>query len=314
MLQGREEWSRPENRPKRHSRHANRIRPEVQAFFSSNAWTFPTGTLGTLTREAHERAAAVVGTLAELRARCAELPGALPFAAGLRGDQVRVIAEVKRASPSKGDIAPGLDAVAQAQAYERGGAAAISVLTEPSRFGGALDDLRRVSGAVRIPVIRKDFLVHPAQLWEARAAGASAALLIVRSLALDELPRLVDAAAEAGLATLVEVRDLGELDRALAVNATVIGVNNRNLETLVIDPATAPGLIPCIPASCVAVAESGMRTAADVSPAAAAGADAILVGSAISAAADPTAEVRSLTATPRRSSPRDAAAARACRS
>lgn len=284
----------------------------MQAFFSSTAWTVPTGTLGTLTREAHERAASSVGRLAELRARCADLPPALPFAAALRGPLVRVIAEVKRASPSKGDIAPGLDAVAQAQAYERGGASAVSVLTEPTRFGGSLADLQRVGAAVGIPAIRKDFLVHPVQLWEARAAGASAALLIVRSLAPDELPRLMDAAAEAGLATLVEIRDLGELDRALAVNAVVIGVNNRNLETLVIDPATAPGLIPCIPASCVAVAESGMRVPGDVAPAAAAGADAILVGSAISAASDPAAEVRALAALPRRALPRDAAAARAC--
>ncbi len=284
----------------------------MQAFFSSTVWTFPTGTLGTLTREAHERAGTVAGTIAELRARCAAPPPALPFAAGLRGEQVQVIAEVKRASPSKGDIAPGLDAVAQAQAYERGGAAAISVLTEPTRFGGALADLQRVSADVRIPAIRKDFLVHPVQLWEARAAGASAALLIVRSLAPDELPRLIEAAAEAGLATLVEIRDLGELDRALAVNAPVIGVNNRNLETLVIDPATAPGLIPCIPASGIAVAESGMRLPADVAPAARAGADAILVGSAISAAADPVAEVHALASIPRRSAPRDAAAARAC--
>jgi indole-3-glycerol phosphate synthase len=113
------------------------------------------------------------------------------------------------------------------------------------------------------------------------------------------------------LATLVEIRDLGELDRALAVNATVIGVNNRNLETLVIDPATAPGLIPCIPDTCVAVAESGMRTVADVGPAAAAGADAILVGSAISAAADPATEVRLLGGIARRGAPRDAQVARA---
>jgi indole-3-glycerol phosphate synthase len=282
----------------------------VQAFFSSTPWTFPTGTLGTLTREAHERAAAVSSALAELRARAAEAAPALPFAPTLRDEQVRVIAEVKRASPSKGAIAPGLDAVAQAQAYAKGGAAAVSVLTEPTRFGGALADLAAVSRAVPIPAIRKDFLVHPVQLWEARAAGASAALLIVRSLSPDELSRLMDAAAEAGLATLVEVRDLGELDRALAVHATVIGVNNRNLETLVIDPATAPGLIPCIPPECVAVAESGMRTVADVGPAAAAGADAILVGSAISAASDPAAEVRELAAVLRRLDARDAAAAR----
>ncbi|GAB1341261.1 indole-3-glycerol phosphate synthase TrpC [Gemmatimonas sp.] len=283
----------------------------MQAFFSSTPWTFPIGTLGTLTTDAHARAAAVVGSLSEWRARAADAPPVVPFAAALRGDLVRIIAEVKRASPSKGDIAPNLDAVQQAAAYQAGGAAAISVLTEPSRFGGSLDDLAAVSRAVTIPVIRKDFLVHPVQLWEARAAGASAALLIVRSLAPDELPRLMDAASEVGLAMLVEVRDLGELDRALAVQATVIGVNNRNLETLVIDPTTAPGLIPCIPDACIAVAESGMRTLADVAPAAAAGADAILVGSAISAASDPTADVRRLGSVARNSARRDAQAARA---
>jgi len=119
----------------------------VQAFFSSNAWTFPAGTLGTLTREAHDRAASSAGALRELRARGVDLPPALPFATALRGAYIRVIAEVKRASPSKGDIAPGLDATAQAQAYERGGASAVSVLTEPTRFGGALVDLERVAAA-----------------------------------------------------------------------------------------------------------------------------------------------------------------------
>jgi indole-3-glycerol phosphate synthase len=198
----------------------------------------------------------------------------------------------------------------QAAAYVAGGAAAISVLTEPTRFGGTLADLRDVSHAVPVPVIRKDFLVHPVQLWEARAAGASAALLIVRSLSPDELPRLMDAAAEAGLSTLVEVRTLGELDRALAAGATVIGVNNRDLETLVIDPATAPALIPCIPAECIAVAESGMRTPVDLAPAAAAGADAVLVGSAISAAADPAAVVRALAGVARSLSSRNAEQAR----
>ena len=282
----------------------------MQAFFSSAPWSFPSGTLGALTREAHERAGAVAGTLAELRARVHDQPPARPFAAPLRGPCLRVIAEVKRASPSKGAIAPGLDASMQAAAYVAGGAAAISVLTEPTRFGGDLADLRNVSQAVRVPVIRKDFLVHPVQLWEARAAGASVALLIVRSLSPDELPRLMDAAAEAGLATLVEVRTLGELDRALAAGATVIGVNNRDLETLVIDPATAPALVPCIPAECIAVAESGMRTPVDLAPAAVAGADAVLVGSAISAAADPAAEVRALAGVARTVSSRDAEEAR----
>jgi indole-3-glycerol phosphate synthase len=271
----------------------------VQGLFSSGPWTFPEGTLGTLTRDAHERAAAVAPRLADLQARARNTAPALPFATALRGEQVRVIAEVKRASPSKGAIAPGLDAVEQARAYVAGGAAAISVLTEPTRFGGALEDLARVSAAVTVPAIRKDFLVHPVQLWEARAHGASAALLIVRSLSPDELPRLMDAAAEAQLATLVEVRDEAELERALAVHAAVIGVNNRNLETLVIDPTTAPRVIAHIPASVVAVAESGMRTVADVEPSAVAGADAILVGSAISASSDPASDVRALAAVPR---------------
>lgn len=272
----------------------------MQAFSSSAPWTFPEGTLGALTREAHLRAAAVLPQLAEVRAAALDAPPALPFSGALRGDHVRVIAEVKRASPSKGAIAPGLDAADQAAAYVRGGAAAISVLTEPTRFGGTLADLAAVARAVTVPVIRKDFLVHPVQIWEARAAGASAVLLIVRALSPDELRQLMTAAAEAGVATLVEIRDLGELERALAVGAAVIGVNNRNLETLVIDPATAPQVIPQIPAACIAVAESGMRTAADVLPAANAGADAILVGSAISASSDPAADVRRLAVIARR--------------
>jgi len=282
----------------------------VQVFSSARRWTFPEGTLGALTREAHERAAAVSGTLAELRDRAADAAPSRPFGATMRGDRLRVIAEVKRASPSKGAIAPGLDAAEQARAYVAGGAAAISVLTEPTRFGGTLGDLAAVAGTVAVPVIRKDFLVHPVQLWEARAAGASAALLIVRSLSDDDLVRLMHTAADAGLATLVEVRDLGELDRALAAGATVIGVNNRNLETLVIDPATAPAIIPCIPAVCIAVAESGMRTPDDLIAAASVGADAVLVGSAISAAANPEGEVRQLAAVPRRMAPRDADRAR----
>jgi indole-3-glycerol phosphate synthase len=266
----------------------------VQAFSFAGEWTFPGGTLGALTRDAHARAAAVLSQLPDLQARARDQQAAWPFASALRGPAIRVIAEVKRASPSKGPIAPGLDATAQARAYVAGGAAAISVLTEPSRFGGDLADLTAVSAAVAAPAIRKDFLVHPVQLWEARAHGASAALLIVRALSPDELRAMMAAAAEAGLATLVEIRDEAELARALEVGAQVIGVNNRNLETLVIDTATAPRIIPAIPATCVAVAESGMRTVEDVAPAALAGADAILVGSAVSASNDPTADVRHL--------------------
>jgi len=213
---------------------------------------------------------------------------------------VAVIAEVKRASPSKGPIAPGLDAPVQAVRYVRGGAAAISILTEPTRFGGSLDDLRAVAAAVPVPVIRKDFLVHPVQLLEARVAGAAAALLIVRALAPDLLPRLVEAGRGCGLALLVEVRTEGEVARALAAGADILGVNNRDLETLVIDPATAGRVIPAIPPTCVRVAESGMSTAVEVRAAADAGADAVLVGSAVSAAADPEAAVRALTGVPGR--------------
>ena len=275
----------------------------MQAFSSRAVWTFPSGTLGELTRASHERARLIGATLPELQRVTRDLPAeplaAESLAAALRGPAVRVIAEVKRASPSKGAINPGIDAAVQAAHYVAGGAAAISVLTEPTRFGGTLDDLAAVAARVTVPIIRKDFLVHPVQLWEARVRGATAVLLIVRALSPSELPRLMEAARECGVATLVEIRDEAELERALAVGATVIGVNNRNLETLSIDPTTAPTLIPKIPASCVAVAESGMRTTDDVAPSARAGADAMLVGSAISASADPASAVRALAGIPR---------------
>lgn len=271
----------------------------MQAFSSSAVWIAPTGTLGELTAAAYERADAVRSTLSELRAAALDRPAPPAFAEALRGPWVKVIAEVKRASPSKGDIARGLDAAKQASEYAEGGAAAISVLTEPARFGGSLADLADVTARVTVPVIRKDFLVDPVQLWEARLAGAAAALLIVRSLGPSELARMMDAIRECGLEAIVEVRDQYELDRALSIDALVIGVNNRNLETLHIDPTTAPGLIPFIPRDRIAVAESGMRVPSDVTAAAAAGADAMLVGSAISACSDPRAAVSELARIPR---------------
>lgn len=286
-------------RPKRRRIHANRIQAEVQAFSSNENWVAPTGPLGELTQASHLRADAIAGQLANLKARAAACAPAVPFAGNLRAGMVRVIAEVKRASPSKGAIALGLDAAAQALRYVEGGAAAISVLTEPSRFGGSLDDLVAVADAVAVPVIRKDFIVAPIQVWEARAAGASAVLLIVRALEPDRLTQLFECAEEAGLGVLVEVRDERELARALALKAPVVGVNNRNLETLVIDPETAPRLIPFIPATVIAVAESGMQRPEDVRAVARAGADAILVGSAISASTDPASAVRALSSTAR---------------
>jgi indole-3-glycerol phosphate synthase len=209
----------------------------------------------------------------------------------LRGETLAIIAEIKRASPSKGHIAPGLDAREQAQAYARGGAAAISVLTEPDEFGGSLDDLIDVAQHVSLPVLRKDFIVHAVQIWEARAAGAAAVLLIARSLSPSELPALYTEARAAGLDVLVEVRDAHELQRAIDVGARVIGVNNRNLETLIIDPSTAPQLMHLIPSDRIAVAESGMASVHDAGPAQQSGADALLIGSAISAAADPASAV-----------------------
>ena len=263
-------------------------------------WIAPIGTLGELTQTAFARADAVRSRLDEVRAAARDRPPALPFAAALRGEHLRVIAEVKRASPSKGAIALGLDAADQAALYVSGGAAAISVLTEPTRFGGSLADLAAVSARVAVPVIRKDFIVAPIQLWEARAAGASVALLIVRALSPDLLPELLDCAREAGLSVLIEVRDERELARAIAVDADVIGVNNRDLESLIIDPGTAPRLIPSIPSACIAVAESGMQRVEDVWPAANAGADAILVGSAVSASGDPASAVAALASVSRR--------------
>jgi indole-3-glycerol phosphate synthase len=257
-------------------------------------WTPPTGTLGILVAEARRRGAALADREGELTTAAREASAAPGFAGALARETVALIAEVKRRSPSKGAINPSLDAAAQARAYEQGGASAISVLTEPSHFGGSADDLTEVVAAVRVPVLKKDFHVHPVQLLEAKALGAAAALLIVRALSPDELTTLCDFARAIELETLVEVRDENELARALAAGARVIGINNRDLETLKIDPATARRLLPLIPRDVIAIAESGMQNAADVEAAAAAGADAVLVGSFVSAAPDPAGAVRAL--------------------
>ena len=208
---------------------------------------------------------------------------------------VGLLAEVKRRSPSRGAIAEGLDAVAQAHAYAAGGAAAVSVLTEPAHFGGSADDLLAVRRAVTIPALKKDFHVVAVQLVEARALGASAALLIARAISPERLAELMRLGRDLGLELLVVVRDEAELERSLSEGATMIGVNNRNLETLVIDAGTVARLMPSIPAGVVAIAESGIRTRADVERYASAGADAVLVGSSLSAALDPVAASRNLT-------------------
>jgi indole-3-glycerol phosphate synthase len=269
--------------------------PETQAFSASRSvWTEPSGTLGELVRAASARALADAKHERDWRERAEAAPPAPSLRAALRQSTVGVIAEVKRRSPSKGAINPALNAADQALCYADAGAVAVSVLTEPDWFGGSTTDLSEVASVVSVPVLRKDFIVAPGQLYEARARGASAALLIVRALSHAALAQLHAVGLSVGLELLVEVRDAAELRRALDVGATVIGVNNRNLESLQIDPRTAERILPLLPRTVSAVAESGMATRADVQRAAAAGADAVLIGSAVSAAADPTAVVRSL--------------------
>jgi indole-3-glycerol phosphate synthase len=214
-------------------------------------------------------------------------------------NDVAVIAEVKRSSPSKGSINPGLDLGRQVAAYERGGASAISILTEPTRFGGSNEDLVAARKSVRLPLLKKDFHVDTVQILEAKALGASAALVIARAVAPRTLEDLMGAAAKIGLELLLEVRDERELELALALGAKLIGINNRNLETLEIDPDTSIRLLPMLPRGVIAIAESGLKSAADVTRVATAGADAVLIGSELSGSSDPEMVVRSLTGIPR---------------
>lgn len=274
--------------------------PEVQV--SRQQWSPPAGTLGRIVAESHARVAGLLGNrraVQEIERAVAAVPAAPSFLAALRRSDIALIAEVKRRSPSRGEINAALSAREQAAAYAAGGAAALSVLTEPVHFGGSLDDLRAASGVVAVPALRKDFIVHEVQLLEARANGAAAALLIVRALAPIELETLVLRARAVGLEPLVEVHSDTELDRALTAGARVIGVNNRDLETLQIDAATGDRLLPLVPRACIAVSESGMLARSDVERAARAGADAALIGSVLSAAADPERALRALTGVPR---------------
>jgi indole-3-glycerol phosphate synthase len=251
--------------------------------------------LDQLLRDAADRAAAArrAVPLEAMRERALAVPVPGDLHAALSGPGVSLIAEVKRASPSKGDLAPDMDAVDQARAYVDGGAHAISVLTEPDRFKGSLDDLQAVA-ALGTPTLRKDFTVDPYQVWEARSRGASAVLLIVAALDDDALASLHAEAAHAGLTALVEVHDEAELDRAVAVGARVIGVNARDLRTFDVDRDAFTRLRPGIPNGVVAVAESGVRGPEDVLRAAEQGADAVLVGESLVTAPDPAAATRAL--------------------
>lgn len=237
-----------------------------------------------------------VTPLEELMARVDAISPALDAAAVLRREGVSVIAEVKRASPSKGHLADIADPATFALAYEAGGAHCISVLTEGRRFAGSLEDLAAVRQAVAVPVLRKDFIVDSYQLWEARAYGADLALLIVAALDQEALVSLIKRTCSLGMTPLVEVHDGDEVARAVNAGATVIGVNARNLKTLEVDRDTFERIAPGIPAECVTIAESGIRDAHDVITYAALGANAVLVGESVVKGGDPRQAVHDLVA------------------
>jgi indole-3-glycerol phosphate synthase len=214
--------------------------------------------------------------------------------AAFRGTEVAVIAEVKRASPSKGAMAAIADPAALAADYEAGGARIISVLTEKRKFGGSLDDLAAVRAAVQVPVLRKDFVVSSYQLWEARAYGADLVLLIVAALEQNALVSLVERAVSIGLVPLVEVHTQEELDRALEAGARIVGINARNLRTLEVDRTVFAQLAPRVPDGIIKIAESGVRGPHDLLAYAAAGADAVLVGESLVTGKDPRSAVADL--------------------
>lgn len=236
----------------------------------------------------------VAAAMKEWEQRAASSPPPRDFEGSLRGDGLAVIAEVKRRSPSAGAIAPDLDPAALASEYERGGAAAVSVVTEPDHFGGSSSDLTAVRSTVGVPVLRKDFVLHPAQVAEARARGADAILLIAAVLGDPELEILLGDAHRLGMAALVEAHDAREVGRAVQAGARVVGVNNRNLTSFEVDLGIAERLRDAIPVGIVAVAESGVLGEPDAARMADAGYDAVLVGQAAAASADPGAFVAGL--------------------
>lgn len=232
--------------------------------------------------------------VAELMDRIAAAPAPRDLEAALRARRPAVIAEIKRSSPSAGDIASQVDPVSQARAYSEAGAAAISVLTEPRHFGGSLDDLAVVRASVQVPVLRKDFVIDRSQVLQARAWGADALLLITAALSDDELRVFMSLASELGMTCLVETHGDVDLERALASGARIVGVNARDLETLEVDVPRALAQLARIPSDRVAVMESGIATRSDVSSAVEAGASAILVGETLMRAVDPRATLRRL--------------------
>jgi indole-3-glycerol phosphate synthase len=218
-----------------------------------------------------------------------------PFSEALVRPGLSVIAEFKRRSPSAGEISATATVAGQVGAYERGGAAALSVLTDERHFGGSLEDLRAARAASSLPILRKDFIVDPYQLYEAAVNGADAVLLIVRALEDAELREMFEVARGLDLDCLVEAHDGEELERALRLDADVIGINNRNLDEGTVDVATTYELMPDVPAGKTVVAESGISARAELAELERVGVDAVLIGSALMTAEDPEALTRELT-------------------
>jgi indole-3-glycerol phosphate synthase len=243
--------------------------------------------------------AAIAPRRSEIEASARRAPPPAPLLSRWTPTRMALIAEVKRRSPSAGSISEELDPVAHAIAYARAGASAVSVLTDAPFFGGSLEDLRGVAAAVPVPVLRKDFILDELQIAEARGAGASAVLLIVRALTPSRLAELLGAVRAFGLDALVEAHDARELDAALEAGAAIIGINSRNLDDFRIDIPAAWSLMARVPGDVIVIAESGMASEADVRRAADAGADGVLIGTALSAAADPSGLVATLSAVER---------------
>ncbi len=232
--------------------------------------------------------------LVQIHQRMEQTAPALDAHESLSQDEMNVIAEVKRSSPSKGVLASITDPAALAEQYQEAGAAAVSVLTERRRFGGSLEDLDAVRKRVSIPVLRKDFMVDEYQFLEARAHGADIVLLIVAALSKSQLRDFYDLATELGMASLIEVHTAQELESAMDIEPRIIGVNSRNLKTLDVDSAAFADLVPRIPSDVIRVAESGIATRSDVEFAQKAGATAILVGESLVKSGDPISAMQEL--------------------
>jgi len=250
--------------------------------------------LGPILDSVQARLGAVIAETERHRSAALAAAPARDFAAALAVPGLSIVAEVKRRSPSAGDIDPGLDPGELAGRYAAGGAAAISVLTEPDHFGAHPGDLETARRSVDLPVLRKDFVLHPAQVWQTRAMGADAVLLIAAILDDTTLHDLMEVAEEAGLAALVEVHTPEEATRVRRAGATLIGVNNRDLRTFQVDLAAAERIRPLLGGEVVAVAESGVSSPEGAARMAAAGYDAVLVGEAAVRSGDPAAFVSAL--------------------